>query len=152
MCMIRRQITHQELTDRNMAENSSSKKIFSLITFLHYIHSNWKVTHKSQSLEFKEWDLWVTLKFKYTIAVLFPFALFCNLVAGTFGEWQAWGEWSQCTTSCGAGSKFRSRTCSEPTVGGDQKCPGKSTEAAPCMISECQGSLCSCLLFYPFLS
>ena len=99
------------------------------------------MTHKSQSLEFKDWDLWVTLKFKYTIAVLFPFALFCNLVAGTFGEWQAWGEWSQCTTSCGAGSKFRSRTCSEPTVGGDQKCPGKSTEAGPCMISECQGSL-----------
>ena len=108
--------------------------------------------HKSQSLKFKDWDLWVTLKFKCTIAVLFTFALFCNLVAGTFGEWQAWGEWSQCTTSCGAGSKFRSRTCSEPTVGGDQKCPGKSTEAAPCMISECQGSLvhvCFSILFYP---
>ena len=50
-------------------------------------------------------------------------------------EWQQWGGWSQCTSSCGEGVRIRARACS----GSDQKCIGDSTEAQVCKIEECPG-------------
>lgn len=54
-------------------------------------------------------------------------------------EWQAWGEWSPCTVSCGKGAEFRARACNKPDVGGSQSCPGDSTEARDCNLTGCTG-------------
>ena len=54
-------------------------------------------------------------------------------------EWQQWGNWSQCTSSCGEGVRIRARACSVL----DGQCLGNSTEAKVCKIAECPGiSLC----------
>lgn len=54
-------------------------------------------------------------------------------------EWQDWGQWSECSATCGPGTWLRARACGEPRFGGDEQCPGKSTEAGECEISECPG-------------
>ena len=63
-----------------------------------------------------------------------------NDVAAVDAEWQEWGRWSQCTTSCGPGLKFRARACSQPAFGGNEQCPGNNTEAEQCETSKCAGS------------
>ena len=52
-------------------------------------------------------------------------------------EWQQWGQWSPCSSSCGEGTRMRARPCSNP----NEQCPGDSTEAESCMVSEeCPGN------------
>ena len=62
-----------------------------------------------------------------------------NNVSAIASEWQDWGQWSQCTASCGQGFKFRARTCSEPEFGGNDQCPGNATEVEGCSSAECPG-------------
>ena len=62
-------------------------------------------------------------------------------IAATVSEWQEWGHWSPCTASCGQGFKIRARACSEPAFGGDDQCPGNSTEVEDCISVECLGEL-----------
>ena len=69
-----------------------------------------------------------------------------NCVAAIDAEWQEWGHWSQCTASCGQGSKVRARACSEPAFGGNEQCPGNYTEAENCETSKCPGSSHRCSL------
>jgi len=57
--------------------------------------------------------------------------------SGIDGEWQEWGEWSQCTASCGQGLKIRARACSQPASGGNEQCSGDSTEVENCSSAEC---------------
>ena len=60
-----------------------------------------------------------------------------NILAAENAEWQAWGQWSECSASCGHGTWLRARACSEPLFGGEENCPGNSTEAGLCEISDC---------------
>ena len=71
------------------------------------------------------------------------FLFFLNILAAVNAEWQEWGQWSECSASCGQGSKHRARACSGAFFGGDQNCPGYSTEAGVCKIAECKGMLVS---------
>ena len=68
----------------------------------------------------------------------FVFAPFCNAdsIAAVAAKWQEWGQWSECSVSCGQGSKLRVRTCSGALFGGDENCPGHSTEAGVCDITK----------------
>ena len=59
---------------------------------------------------------------------------------GIDSVWQGWGQWSECSTSCGNGSKVRARACSEPAFGGNDTCVGNSTETTDCLRSECPGN------------
>ena len=44
-------------------------------------------------------------------------------------EWEEWGDWSTCNSSCGPGLKIRARGCK----GGDGACrPGKPTDTTNC--------------------
>ena len=72
------------------------------------------------------------------VAVTFIFAPFCNAdsIAAVAAKWQEWGQWSECSVSCGQGSKLRSRACSGALFGGDENCPGHSTEAGVCDITK----------------
>ena len=54
---------------------------------------------------------------------------------GITNEWQKWGEWSVCSTSCDKGSKIRARTCS----GDIGTCLGESTETEDCQEKKCPG-------------
>ena len=54
-------------------------------------------------------------------------------------EWEHWGEWSQCSASCGPGVEFRARSCSKPVPGGNETCPGNATEAKGCNMADCPG-------------
>ena len=54
-------------------------------------------------------------------------------------EWQEWGDWSQCSVSCGKGAEIRARACSQPDVAGSQICSGDLTETRECNLDECTG-------------
>ena len=56
-------------------------------------------------------------------------------------EWQEWGEWSQCTSSCGQGMQMRARAC----VG---ECVGDSTETRLCSTSDSEKCFLSSVGFF----
>ena len=55
-------------------------------------------------------------------------------------EWQDWGEWSPCTATCGPGFEFRARACLQALPGGDETCPGDSTDTRNCNLEVCAGT------------
>ena len=79
---------------------------------------------------------WITVTL---LLMLFIASFLLQNIAATVAQWQEWGGWSQCTASCGQGSRFRARACSEPEVGGDVLCLGNVTEIEECKTSECSG-------------
>ncbi|KAM4029271.1 adhesion G protein-coupled receptor B1 isoform 5-T5 [Anomaloglossus baeobatrachus] len=52
------------------------------------------------------------------------------------GEWQPWGQWGGCSTTCDGGAQRRERTCIGPLFGGED-CPGQSEESKPCNQKKC---------------
>ena len=49
------------------------------------------------------------------------------------GRWSIWGQWGQCSVSCGMGKRRRIRTCSNPAPEfGGNKCVGDSEETMVC--------------------
>ena len=67
--------------------------------------------------------------------------------SGIASEWQEWGGWSECSSSCGRGLKIRARACN----GSQRSCQGESAETKECLISVCPGhSLC--ILLYSFFT
>lgn len=57
------------------------------------------------------------------------------------GGWSSWSPWSQCTASCGGGTKVRLRHCDNPKpVNNGTNCTelsGSSVETAACNIYPC---------------
>nr|XP_018902877.1 PREDICTED: uncharacterized protein LOC109034278 isoform X1 [Bemisia tabaci] len=65
------------------------------------------------------------------------------------GRWADWGFWSVCSTECGVGTQFRSRTCSEPPPKyGGAYCSGRATEVRKCFLRPCPVSLTEKAVFY----
>ena len=91
------------------------------------------------------WEILLRLRIaRHQNVQVFPFvneitsfisAIILNLV--TASEWQQWGDWSQCTASCGEGIRQRARACS----GLDGQCQGDFTKDEVCKIEECPGTL-----------
>ena len=63
------------------------------------------------------------------------------------GEWGYWGEWSDCSATCGSGEKTRSRQCDSPApMHGGADCDGDAEEIMTCDSGyECPGRLKFCL-------
>ena len=60
-----------------------------------------------------------------------------NLVDGGFTDF---GEWSECSVSCGEGTQTRTRTCTEPApANGGADCVGEAFQTQPCTLNECPG-------------
>ncbi|XP_072038328.1 uncharacterized protein [Amphiura filiformis] len=54
------------------------------------------------------------------------------------GNWASWGEWGQCSVSCGEGMTFRDRTCTDPAPEGNgEMCGGFGTDVRHCYDSPC---------------
>ena len=70
----------------------------------------------------------------------------CN--EGSCAEWTSWGEWGECTASCGGGERRRSRRCTEAQgeaqavvldFAKDFDCEGEPEEAGVCNTNSCAG-------------
>ena len=74
---------------------------------------------------------------------LFLFLFFSTIPKKTIAVpgWLAWGNWSQCTASCGQGSKVRARTCSHQPINGSEQCDGNAFEFENCTMAECPGEI-----------
>ncbi|ELU09349.1 hypothetical protein CAPTEDRAFT_49367, partial [Capitella teleta] len=54
------------------------------------------------------------------------------------GGWTAWSVWSSCSVTCGSGSAYRSRSCTNPAPSGKgKKCPGENGEYRQCNAGAC---------------
>ena len=63
----------------------------------------------------------------------------CHLVDG---EWNSWGQWGDCSKTCGDGQQTRNRTCDNSAAahGGDP-CDSEAFETRQCKVLECPGKL-----------
>lgn len=66
---------------------------------------------------------------------------FSRYFATVDGGWSAWvTTGSECSVTCGRGSKIRIRSCSNPApVNGGRNCPGAVYESTSCKLKECPG-------------
>merc|ERR1712054_3631 len=54
------------------------------------------------------------------------------------GGWSNWGEYSECSVTCGGGTKTKTRACTNPApANGGAKCEGKSTNSKECKTKPC---------------
>ena len=56
------------------------------------------------------------------------------------GGWTPWTSWGKCSTTCGPGTSYRTRTCSNPhpTRGGNY-CAGSWVDSQTCNTQDCPG-------------
>ena len=73
----------------------------------------------------------INYKFKTVLIRLFLDPVNC--------VWQQWGEWSNCTTTCGIGSKSRNRSISIEASNGGMDCSGETDMTMSCNEVECPG-------------
>ena len=56
------------------------------------------------------------------------------------GVWTTWTEWGECSTTCEAGRRRRSRSCTEPAPArGGKNCDGDFEEFKYCWLKWCPG-------------
>jgi len=61
------------------------------------------------------------------------------LLAGVDGQWGSWGSYGSCSTTCGDGTKTRTRICDNPVPAyGGAVCAGSYYETAACKLQECR--------------
>ena len=53
-------------------------------------------------------------------------------------KWNEWNSWSVCSKTCDTGSRNRTRTKTDGSVGG-LECSGDAVENQPCNTDECPG-------------
>ncbi|ELU01897.1 hypothetical protein CAPTEDRAFT_100151, partial [Capitella teleta] len=55
------------------------------------------------------------------------------------GEWSCWGEFSQCSVTCGVGLKWRRRNCVSSKPGGHYSipCTGRDYDESQCIMAAC---------------
>ena len=52
------------------------------------------------------------------------------------GGWGSWSSFSPCSSTCGGGTRTRTRECKDSTDGGAE-CPGEPSETEACNTEEC---------------
>ena len=52
-------------------------------------------------------------------------------------SWSPWGDYEDCSVTCGEGVKVRRRTCQDPDMTGDTCSPGQDFEEAACTGPTC---------------
>lgn len=54
------------------------------------------------------------------------------------GGWSGWSTWGECSRSCGAGMRFRTRSCTRPIPSRGSNCIGPKTERGSCHLMPCE--------------
>lgn len=76
-----------------------------------------------------------------------------TFISSVDGRWSSWGQYSQCTKSCGGGSQYRTRACDNPVPSsGGRHCPGPSQQSNACNTQGCPGKYLRTFLFIPSLN
>ena len=58
--------------------------------------------------------------------------------APTDGHWGRWSSWSTCSTTCGDGTKIRTRQCDDPPPANSGKpCSGDERQQEACTARRC---------------
>ena len=66
----------------------------------------------------------------------------CNTILIAINcKWGAFGEWSQCTKTCGVGTQTRSRVKTQKAEHGGAECEGSSSEMRACNLMTCPGNI-----------
>ena len=55
------------------------------------------------------------------------------------GNWGDWSGWTDCSVTCGTGTRSRTRFCDDPPPSNGQQCQGLGTEEADCATAKCPG-------------
>ena len=58
-----------------------------------------------------------------------------------FIGWALWGDWSDCSETCGDGTRQRSRVCQPSDSVGIPDCLGPQIDMEPCNIEDCPGDI-----------
>ena len=61
------------------------------------------------------------------------------------GGYSKWGQWSDCSKSCGGGKQFRVRTCTNPPPSaGGKNCSAleETLRTRDCVVANCPGKKC----------
>ena len=56
-------------------------------------------------------------------------------------EWGEFGDWSECTKTCGAGTQTRTRAKIQEAEHGGTECEGSSSEQRACEVHVCPGNI-----------
>ena len=63
---------------------------------------------------------------------------YCRKKLAIDGGWSDYGDWSECTATCGGGTQTRSKTCNNPApANGGADCEGDAEETRECNIDAC---------------
>ncbi|XP_052788863.1 sushi, von Willebrand factor type A, EGF and pentraxin domain-containing protein 1-like [Mya arenaria] len=61
---------------------------------------------------------------------------FCEILVVN-GSWSAWGDWGECSVTCGSGQRSRYRQCDNPVpANGGFDCVGENKEVGPCALPD----------------
>ena len=58
---------------------------------------------------------------------------------GPPGEFEVWGEWTECSKTCGVGRRSRRRECLLDEDGVYMDCTGELLQIENCTVGECPG-------------
>ena len=84
------------------------------------------------------------------LTIIYQVYLFSNdIFVVVHAHWQEWGQWSQCTATCGNGTQVRARACGEAEYGGNEVCHGDSTETQDCTVADCPSEFQHPMSYYP---
>ena len=91
------------------------------------------------------WPIFIEMTLKNSCRFTFYFETnvqiirfhFCILAPPINCKWSSFGEWTQCTTTCGAGLKQRSRTVLQEAINDGRECVGCRVELEICNVQEC---------------
>ena len=66
----------------------------------------------------------------------------CNTISYIYSvncEWSSYGNWSECSVTCGDGHKRSNRTILQPALHGGIECEGNSSKVEKCILEACIG-------------
>ena len=54
-------------------------------------------------------------------------------------KWSEYGEWSECSVTCGNGKHISTRKVIQQALNGGLECEGEDTKTKPCKLKKCKG-------------
>lgn len=83
--------------------------------------------------------------FKISLSVIDSWIHNYNLFfISVHGGWGSWGSWGYCPVTCGGGTRYRYRSCNNPTpMYGGYICYGSSSDSVYCNTNGCPGKVLS---------